>query len=282
MRRGRPGAASAVGAERGADGRERRSPKPTRATQAPESTGSEAPRRRSRPPAPPLGVSAENKVAPPPPTRPAARAHRRHRHSELRFGLDARRARGFCARAGGLRSPRPRDLALAGHVSPPHPGPAGPVRGGGGGRGGMSLSNNARARPGSAGREACLVLAVGATPPCNGRALGGAPRAQGPPLRGRLALERASAGGGTLERNGGKMEGVGAPRALGGRRECQEGLGELQMPAMEGDSDRAEGWKRVRGGHGSKAVGILEPTRGKPSTLARDPEPDWEPKDVIV
>lgn len=88
-RRGRPGAALGRMCDRrieeatrqrqrpewrlaGAGEQERRRPKPTRATQR-KSTGNETSRVRSQSPAPPLGLSAKNKV----PSRATAPAHRR-------------------------------------------------------------------------------------------------------------------------------------------------------------------------------------------------------------
>ena len=114
---------------------------------AKESTGNEAARVRSQPPAPPLGLSAENKV----PGRATAPAHRRGvRRSRLPAPLFPLSPPGrvLVRVRGRPRAPFvsfPRDSALAGHVSPPS---CGQAHGGGGGCG-MSLSAREHAECGA-------------------------------------------------------------------------------------------------------------------------------------
>lgn len=123
---------------------------------AKESTGNEAARVRSQPPAPPLGLSAENKVS----SRATAPAHRRGaRRSRLPAplfppsppGQSLVRVREWPRASFSF----PRDSALAGHVSPP------PLAERAEGRGLWNVFVCARARGVWGGRP----VTRGATPP---------------------------------------------------------------------------------------------------------------------
>lgn len=134
--------------------------------------------------------------------------------------------------------------------------------------------------PGSAGREACLVLLRGVAP-CNGRAVGRAPRAQGTPLRAWLALERASVGAGTLERTEGKWRAWG-PQELQAEDGLPERAGGTKMPAVEEILIVPRGGKGCEEGLTRRPLQYLNPPGGRSSTPARDPDPPWEPKNVLV